>query len=266
MNIFEYDNYKRYFKEFIHSLPKKGRGQFKLLGEYLGTGPVVISQIFNGNKDLTVDQGLLISKFYGYSPLETDFFLLLISYERAVHYQLKSHYEEKIKSLKLKALDIKKHLKEVNEFDDNAKQVFYSDWRYSAIRLTCGLKQVKTEFDIENVLNLPLNEIREILIFLKQYDLVRIEDGRLKLGKGTTFLDQDSPLKVTHRKNWRLKAFEKFSDNESLHYAAPMCISKNLAKKYEEKFIKVFQELSDEIGNEKPDTLMCLNLDFFKVE
>ena len=61
--IYEFEDYKIYVKNVISEMPKKGRGQYKLLGEYLNVGSVVISQIFNSDKDLSNEQAFLTAEF-----------------------------------------------------------------------------------------------------------------------------------------------------------------------------------------------------------
>lgn len=212
-----------------------------------------------------MDQALLVTEYFTLGQLETEYFLLLVGLNRAAHYKLKEHYNQQLKKLKVRALDLREYLKKNTELDDQAKQKFYSDWSYSAIRLTCSIETINTADEISDYLGLESIEVKEKLQFLLNNGLVTENDGKLDLGTSTTFLDKKNPLINTHRKNWRLKAMDKFSQENDLFLVAPMTLSKELKNKLHTSLLKAFNEVLEEVPACEAEELICVNIDLFSV-
>lgn len=263
--IYEFDDYKNYVRSVILDMPKRGRGQYKLLGEYLNVGSVVISQIFNSDKDLTHEQAFLCAEFLGLNELEREYFLTLVSYSRAAHFKLKEYHLGQLKELKKRALELSARMKNNNVLSDEAKQTFYSDWSYSAISLSTCLDSINTPKDIADYLKIDVVEVKGKLNFLESHKIViKTKDG-LKLGSGTTYLDKKSPLLNTHRKNWRIKAMEDLSRDNSMFLVAPLCLSKRLKEKLHTGILDLLNEVLEEMPKEDAEELVCLNVDLFSV-
>ena len=78
MEIFDTENYKKFVKNRIKSMPNNGRGQYKAISQALGIHTTMVSQIFNGSKDLNPDQAYELCDFLGLVGLEVDYFLALV--------------------------------------------------------------------------------------------------------------------------------------------------------------------------------------------
>ena len=263
--IYEFEDYKIYVKNVISEMPKKGRGQYKLLGEYLNVGSVVISQIFNSDKDLSNEQAFLTAEFLGLNELAREYFLILVRYSRASHFKLKDYHLAQILELKKKAQELSTRMKKNNVLSDEVKQIFYSDWSYSAISLCTCIDKIKTVQDIAEYLKLDIVEVKGKLNFLESHNIVIRTKDSFKLGTGTTYLDKKSPLLNTHRKNWRIKAMEDLSRENSLFLVAPLCLSKRLKEKLNTGILDLLNEVLEEVSKEDAEELVCLNIDLFSV-
>ena len=58
MVIFEFDSYKDYVKTHVESLPNGGRGEWGRIARAIGVNSTMVSQIFKGPKDLSIEQAL----------------------------------------------------------------------------------------------------------------------------------------------------------------------------------------------------------------
>ncbi len=93
MGIFGYQDYKSFLLERIHNLPKKGRGEMQRMAYFLNVHPTLISQILRGPRDLSPEQALEFSQYFGLTRSETEYFLTLVEIERAGSLRLKSFLE-----------------------------------------------------------------------------------------------------------------------------------------------------------------------------
>ncbi|OIQ20848.1 MAG: hypothetical protein BM556_02575 [Bacteriovorax sp. MedPE-SWde] len=263
--IFEYSDYKKYTLELISTYPKEGRGVFSQLSKSLNVSSVLISKIFKGDKDLSIDQAVLTCDFFEFNELESDYFITLVSKARAASTETRKYFEKKLYDLQLKALDVKNRISKQNEISEEAKCEFYSSWIYTAIRQSCALEEINTEEDLCEIFKLPAHTIREKVEFLKNNGLLKEENNTLSLGMNSTYLSKDNPLIHSHRKNWRLKAIDSFTNNNEndLFFVAPMVISEEIATKLREKLLSVIQELYKDAPEQDAEATYCLNIDLF---
>lgn len=267
MSIFEYTSYKQFVTEKIRSMPKKGRGQYLKIANYLQVHTTMVSHVFKGDANIGVEQGLKLCQYFGLSDLETDFFMNLLHRERAGDVQSQAYYDKKLEELKLKATDIKQRLGPQNELDDQQKATFYSHWYYSGIRLLTALDGFDQPEAIANHLNLPLSRVREVIDFLLQTGLCREEKGHLKVGTTSTYIDVSSPLVSRHHFNWRHKVAPKIDavSNEELVFTNPITISKQDFLRVREELIQMIEKFKAIADPSEPELLGCLNIDWVKI-
>ena len=83
MNVFLAKDYKELVNNMVKSRPNNGRGEFKKISEFLGVSSVLVSQIFKGSKNISIEQGHKLGSYFGFIDLEKRYFVALISYCRA---------------------------------------------------------------------------------------------------------------------------------------------------------------------------------------
>ncbi|MBL7542612.1 MAG: hypothetical protein JNL11_02295 [Bdellovibrionaceae bacterium] len=71
MNLFETLDYKSWVNERIQTLPKGGRGQYKQMSDHMGVNPTIVTQVFNGDRELTPEQASPVLS--GVGPFEVKF-------------------------------------------------------------------------------------------------------------------------------------------------------------------------------------------------
>lgn len=268
MDIFEFIDYKKFAKKSFEKMPKRGHGQLGKLAKYMNVHSTFISQVFNGDKALNPEQGLLVAEFLGLNPLETQYLIKLIQKDRAGSEKYKNILQKEINELQDKARKISNRLTEVRSLRDEQKAIFYSDWYYSAIRLQVDIDGYQDLESISNHFGLPRQLAGEILDFLQSANLVERDGEKLKVGPSRTHLEPDSPFIKLHHLNWRQKALEniKSADISKLHYSAPMTLSKSDYEVVRKKIVKLIEEIGRVVDPSPPEELVCLNIDWFKVK
>lgn len=270
MNVFEYDNCRDFLTDYIGNLPKRGRGFPRKLASAIEVSPVVISQVLNGSRLFTTEQGFATAEFLNLEPLEKDYFIALINQERAGTKKLSQYYNEQAKTALRKHSEIQNRIKDSKELDDNAKAIYYSEWYYSAIRLLVCNPEVNTAADIAKTLPLPLQRIRDTLQFLEEYQLItKTKNGYNWLGT-STHIPASSPLVSRHHQNWRMKAtnnlFRDINQTEEVFFTAPMIIDKQSATKLREKILNFISSNQKLLRDAPSKNLFCLNIDFFEIK
>lgn len=212
MTIFDFDDYKKFVEARIQDFPSGGRGIFKSMAEAMKVPRSTLSQVFNGDRDLTFEQAIDLAGFFELPALETDFFMALVERSRAGNVRLRAFSERKIEALRQKSKTLIGRIPPQAVVNEKVKATFYSDWYYSAIRQACALPELETISDIAAHLGLPLNRTKQVMEFLLQSGLCVKDKNRYSIGPSTTHIPSDDPLVFRHHQNWRLAAVRRMQE------------------------------------------------------
>ena len=267
MELYKYRNYKKFLNNYIENLPKKGREQYLKISEFLGVHPTMVSQVLKGPKNFSEEQAYKVCEYLGLNLSETDYFMNLLHLEKAGTMALEDFYVRKLDILKSKALKVSSRIKASKGLTEKDSSIFYSDWKYSAIRLLTSLEQLNTPEEIAERTKLPLRDVKKVLDFLLQVGLVKSEDKSLDIGVTKTHLKAGSPFVKAHHTNWRLKAIEKSSSlsSEELQFTGPLTISKKDFETIKIKILDLIEEIGEIVEDSPAEQLSCLNIDFINI-
>lgn len=266
MVIFDCHDYKKCVNDWIASQPRGGHGQLRQLALHLEINSVVMSQVFRGDRDLTLEQALGVTKFMGLSELERDYFLLLVQKSRAGSHDLKTVLEKQLETLRSTAQALKNRVKH-QKLNDEDRATFYSQWYYSAVRLGVSIPDMGTVSAIAHYLKLDRSLVSKVVEFLLKHQLVIEEKGKLNMGPQVTHVGHDSPFVNRHHANWRLKslqAMEKVEDVD-LFYTGPMALSNQAALDIRKMLVELVEKSTKKASASDSEVLRCLNIDWFGV-
>jgi uncharacterized protein (TIGR02147 family) len=267
MKIYEFSDYKTYINKRIENMPKRGRGQFKKLSELLSVNSVVISQIFKGSRELSLEQGHLISNYFGFNELEKEYLFLLIQRARTSNHELIRYFNKKLEKISIEAQEVK-NIVSNERLSEETQSLFYSNWYYSAVRLATLIPGNDSADKIAAHLGLPIQLVQRVVGFLMNHRLIVEERNKLKIGPQRTHIDASSPFVNRHHINWRLKGIEHM-DNlhaDELFYTSPVTLSEKSMKEIKKMLLKLVVEMSEEVKNAKDEKIACLNIDFFELD
>ncbi len=233
----------------------------------LNVHTTLVSQIFRGNKSLSMDQAMALADYLGLSELETEYFLLLVQLDRAATDKLKSHLKKQLKRKREEGLELSHHLAKDTQLSDVDKSIFYSSWIYSALRVLTSLNSHQNIEDLAKHLDLPKAMVSNAMEFLVSRNLCISERGKFKPGHQRTHLESTSPLIARHHTNWRLKAIENFDviSSHELVYTAPLSISQKDAAAFRQKLVKLISELGGTVKDTDPESFYCFNIDWLEL-
>ncbi len=265
MDIFKYSSYKKYIKDYLNNLPKKGRGEFKIISELIQVHSTMLSHILNGKSNFTLDQAYLFAQYLNLNDLETEFFLTLIDLEKCSNFKLKDYLNEKLKKIQYQAKNLKNRVNKSSELNESQKAVYYSSTIFGMIRLLSNIPQFQNIKKIKSTLDLPDNEFNFALQFLIESGLVVKTGENIKPGLQNTVLSADSYLIWQHHRNWRIKGFERHGKKKGneCFITAPLTISESDSAIVREKIMSFISEISKISSNSNPEKMACINIDWF---
>ena len=265
MSIFQYDDYKKFIVELLLDMPRSGYGQFKKIAEHLGVNSVVITQIFKGDRELSAENALELCAYFGFSDLESRYFLALVSLGRAGTHKLKQYYKSELVELRLKSKDLKNRVPQDSSLSDEARAMFYSNWYYSAIRLTSSIDGKNNVDEIAEYLGIPRSVVKQASDFLLKHGLMAEKAGALRMGPKLTHLESSSPLITRHHANWRLRSMQTSSSlgPDDLSYTSPMALSLETRREVREEITKLIASVLKRVQTDDSECVACLNIDWF---
>lgn len=268
MNIFLYDDYKVYLKEYIEEQPKKGRGFVMKISAALDLHASHVSAVINGEKDFTFEQFYSLAKFLGLDNHESDFLMLLAQYSRAGTHEYKQYLKEKLLTSKQLGLRNQKSFGGAIELSVEEKSIFYSSWIYPAVQLYSSTGNGKTFEEIQSRFNLSRQNLSEILQFLLKAGLCQQKGNIYTMESIKTVITASSPLWVNNHKNWRFKSIqrsENVASNEIL-YTSAVTLSLADFNFIRDEILQLLKSLSRKIDDSPSEELACLNIDWFMVK
>jgi uncharacterized protein (TIGR02147 family) len=267
MKVFEFDNYKHFVRQNIKTFPRRGRGQYLRIAKLLNIHTTMVTHIFKGDSNLSVEQALRLAEHFALPVLDTEYFVTLVHLERAANLQSRRYFEKQLDGLKARALNLSERLQAKKVLDERDQAIFYSAWYYSGIRLLAAIHDFRNAEAIAEMIGIPLATVARAVEFLISTGLLREENGRLVVGETLTYVDRDSQLVNKHHLNWRLKAIEQLDHvpDEDLVFTNSIALAKKDFAKIREEIVKLLQTYKA-IGDPSPPEQLCfLTIDWRKL-
>lgn len=267
VSIFDCDDYRAFLSKRFQEMPHKGYGQISRLARFLGVHTTLVSQILKGQKELTTDQAAAAAKFFTLGELESEYLVLLVQFARAGNPAAKSIYRKQLQRTKSQAKTLSKRVVADAELNEEQRAEFYSDWSYTAIRLSAGIAGMNDVGAIAEFLQLPRNKVKAAVDFLLRSGLCAGTHSKLQMGPSRTHLSNDSPWARVHHSNWRAKALQSMDDPQlhDLQYTSPVTLSRKDAAKFREELVQLIQRLNSIVAPSPSEELHCVNIDWFQV-
>lgn len=267
-SIFEFDDYRRYLRDKLKEMPRQGYGSLRRLAEHLQVHTTLVSQILKEKKQFTLDQAALCADFLHLNELETDFFVTLVHWDRAGNPTSRKWIERQKDRLRKQARELSQRVAAVRELNEEQQAVFYSSWKYSAIRQMTAIPGFDDLDAIARRLDLPAQAVRDCLDFLLSVGLVKDEKGKLRVGPSSTHLDRSSPWLRVHHANWRERGLVSLDQTrpEDLHYSLPLTIATKDVERVRERLLQAIESIHEIVDSSQSEELCCLTLDWFRIE
>jgi Domain of unknown function (DUF4423) len=203
--------------------------------------------------------------FFGCSPMECRYLLLLLQESRAGTQALKRHLREQREELKEQALSVQDRTPKEREMTDTELAQFYSSWTYSTVHLLSTLDKSISIGEAQRFLGLSAAKFRRILDFLISSRMIRVTDDLIQPGTQLTHIGKDSPFLVKHHLNWRLKSAQAAEDltDEELMYTANFSISEKDFQTFREEIVKFIQRFLSVVKDSPAENIAQFNIDYF---
>jgi uncharacterized protein (TIGR02147 family) len=262
--LFDYDDYKKFVRDFVREMPHAGRGQYRRMAASIRVHTTLISHVFRGSKDLTPEQACGLAAFLGLQDLDADYLLALVERNRAGSKELATAIERRLATLRERHQELEHRLPGARTLSREERATFYSQWYYSAVRLAASLPDMDDEGAIAARLKLPKERVHQALTFLLDAGLLAREDGKYRLVAKRTHLGSRSPLAPAHHRNWRVQSMSRYESMSSRDFAftAPISLSRADFARVRELIVQVVADVAKVVEPSDCEELAILNIDW----
>ena len=267
ISVFDYDDYKKFVRDFVGQLPHGGRGQYRRMAAQMRVHTTLISHVFRGSKDLTPEQACALGSFLGLPELDADYLLALVERSRAGSPQLKTLIDRSLATLRERHQHLEHRLPGARTLSREERATFYSQWYYSAVRLAASLPKMPDAEAIAARLELPVALVRQALTFLLDAGLLVREKDGFRLAAKRTHLGAGSPLAAAHHRNWRVQSMARHESMSGRDFAftSPISLSRADFTRIRELLVEAVANVAKIVEPSSCESLAVLNIDWLEL-
>jgi uncharacterized protein (TIGR02147 family) len=260
-------NYRQFLTELMNSYPNGGRGLRSRWATAIGCQVPFITHVLAGRNELSPEQAEATARFFILGREGTEFFILLVSFNRASTRELKNLFEKMLDEKSSGQLQLKAKLKIDESMSPSDQMKYYSTWVFSAVHMALTLQNINRIEDIAEKIGTSVNQVHDALDFLKKKGFVSELKGVFQVRKSMWHLDRDSAALLNHHSNWRHRAIVSFPHEKDgdLHYSAAVTLSKNDRVKVREIFANAIKQSVEVIAPSKEEKICGVCVDFFEL-
>jgi len=270
MNLLQLTDYRKYLKWRLSQLPGQ-RGELAPLARAAKIHVTQISQILNGKRDFTPDQAFRVSQYLLLNDQETAYFTALIAKARASDTGLIRFLDGELKRIRENDFaNAKNHGENSSENKDGLsslqRNTFFSAWYYVAVFLMVSIEGMHDVDTLATQLNLSRSIVQNVLDFLTSSSLCEKTKNGYRI-KTRLVAGDDLSCRTRNRLNWRQKALEAlFKDHQNDFFLTyTVSVSKQDKLEILKLLKKVELEIDRILDTTRPETALCVNLDFFGI-
>lgn len=263
MNIYKYEHYKVYMREWIDSQPNNGRGQLNLMAKAINVKASLLSAIMSTERNITMEQAFELNSFFKHDELQSEFFIVLVSIDRAGTFKLKDYYGNQKSVLLKKSEQIKKRIKFENSISETQRESYYSKSLYSYVRMLSTLDKGVSAQEIIQLTKQSKKEIKIVVDDLLSFGLIIEKEKRFYSTNQNIHIAKESNHYIHHRRNWLLEQINKHpnSSNSNLHFTCPCTLSRSDFEKIKTILLDSISKTHKIIDQSPAEFMACLTID-----
>ncbi len=266
-NPYSFDNYREVLKKFLNA-DEKMRGMQARLSECLRCQSPFISHVLAGRNDFSLEQAEAAARFFSFSDDETEYFLELLSFNRAATVDLKTHFRKKLDRLRKEHFELQKRVKLDQKISFEEQARYYQSWEVAAIHIAVTIPQLQYPHKISEKLGIKETKVTKILQFLESKNFVKKSGTRYLPQNYQLHLGKSSPFLYQHHRNWRLASIDYLDTSypNDVRYSGTFSCSKKDLPWFQEELTLLIQKFLERAKVSSEEHLCGLCLDFFRMD
>ena len=266
MTVFDFLSYKEFLQRSIERRSAVERGLKLKIAKFLGIHPGYLSKVLNGSSDFSLEQAISIGEFFGLTPAESRFFLLLVSQNRAGTETLRNHFHAEIVLILKQRDELASRVTRSRQLTETDQSRYYSSWIFAAVHVSASVGKYHEPEALAQALGISLTTVQETLEFLVQVGVLTPKNAWYEQGEKSLFLGKDSKFITQHHMNWRLKAIQSLDhiNPADFHYSGIITCSAKHIGQIRQALINVVEDIRSQVNASGDEEMLVYNIDLFK--
>lgn len=261
MNVFAFHSYKDFLKTKI----QEARGRLTLLAKKAECQASYLLRVVNEEAHLTPDHAHRLCEYWMLDSEEREFFMTQVMFERAGDASYRESLQKRLDGMLKARNNLKTVVDRADVSDVQTLLEYHHDFRVSLAHFLTACESFQTKTNLAARLNMSVSELNEILTYLSQNEMVKVDGYHVTLQKGSGHISKQSPVLPIFLANWRQLAVQKSlkANDQAVHFTNVQTIAKKDIQKLHElskEFIRNLKMICDESGSED---VVVVNLDLF---
>jgi len=263
MHVFSSRNYRKFLKKWL-STNEANRTQADF-ARVAQCSPSWITRVLAGEVHFTPDQAYAIGQFMALTSDESDYFCLLVDWERAATPALKKRCHEKLSAIAEKSRGFQTAIESEGFLSEPDCLRYYSSWVYAAVHVACMMTPFSEE-DLALRFGVSRQNTKSVLTHLQTMGLVMPQMGTWRATSKNLHLPADKMMSTVGHSIWRNQVIDHLQRGETdgLHYSAIHCLARTDVVEVSELLKAAVLDCRKVIDRSSPDTLGVLCLDWFE--
>ena len=234
-----------------------------------GVFPSYLSQVLKRDRQLNLDQAVLIADHIQLGEAECEYFLALVQLDRAQSPRLKSILEKTLKDIRDKNWQVSNKVRiDKVELTPLQQEQYYSNWVFTAVRLATAIPKLNSSRKIAEFLGLNELEVKRAIDFLLQTGLCVEDDGAITVGPAFLHVPHASPLAAINHGVWRTQAMvhhARLDSQRELAFSLGVCLSKDDVLHVRNILLDAITNVRKIVDPSPSEAIYCLNIDWFDI-
>ena len=244
------------------------RGYRTKMAKALNVHPSYITRIVSEAALISPDQAIALSKFWGFSELQTEYFFWLVMVARASIPSMRSFAQENVAKLRIQLSELGSDLQ--TEILNDAEHIeYYSSWTYAAVHMFLTLNTPPSVEEIAKRLGIADNTVRAIINYLQQKSLIEFSknSSQIRTKKESVHLSNKSTLASRQHQNFRLLGTNRVGQPglQDVRYSGFHTLSKGDLNKLRDHIRQFLVEIDRTVRPSSPEIVFAITLDAFEL-
>jgi uncharacterized protein (TIGR02147 family) len=266
-NIFDFRDYRRFLRASIDFERSRQKGAQSRLATKIGCQSAYISMVMADRAEFSAEQALASGEFFGLSPNETQYYLLLLQSARAGTEKLRQFVNAQIEERLQQRSNLAQRLQYETELTAPQKAQYFSAWYFAAIHIGLTVPSLQSEDAIAAYFRLPIATVRQVIEFLVQTGLAQRNQNLIQTGPTRIHTSADSGFANQSHINLRLQAIIDLQrpNPDHFHYSSVVSMSATDLKKLRETMIRAIEEIRRTVRDSREEEVVVYSMDLFNL-
>ncbi len=269
MNLFEHKDYKSYLKARVQAAKKEKRtGYSAALAKALGAPAPFVSQVLHTHVNFTLDHAIRAATHWGFTSLEREYFLALVSLARAGSAELREYLAAKLGAYREQASRLDKRFKQEKISSEESQWAYYANWMIQAIHMALTVPTYQTPAALAARLHLAEAEVLLALEQLEKMGLALKKGDRWSASHTMVHLPKNSPASRMNHCLWRQRATNAILGSQArdqLNYTGIYTLSRADFTRVRELLVAALESTHKVVAPSPAEELACVAIDWFWV-